>query len=592
MEDGRVARICEQMSLTLAKETDAACQAMKAELQRRQQEVIRQLIVQLQEEGPPTTHTTLGPGARLDALASGAAVDDVKLDATRDTNGNMLTQAAAAPTGAEAAKNRMEDRKLREERRARGEAEDVVLEGAHLDPAEAHAASTAVVKDPWSRPKQLLRAMASVMGVHVAGLEESKKKSGTQLKRAKSLRKTNTDIVNRLVKNPWFEGFVMCMILLSIVVIAVDVQITGLNVGYDMGFGTIQSAPRDGMPAIGETLKYCDIFFGVVFTSEMVLKIMGLRCRYFTQMFNLVDFFIVVFWLLENTNGLGLDLNPMLLRLVRLFKVMRLLKLARTVEHLESLFLLIESIKASRSVCFWATVLLGVIQTGVAIFLNQILNSYMTDPDLPIDERTKLFMYFGTFTRAMVTMLEITFGNFVPVCRVLLELSEWYSAVVIVYKLLVGFAAIRIISGIFMCETLRVANNNDQIIRLQNNRRKRHLSDTMNKLFAAADESGDGNVDLDEFLLIWGDETVKTWLAGQELVINDPRKFFYELAGEDHTISAEEMIAGVSRLKGNAKSIDLVHHIKDHKGLVDDVHAVRDTISLLSSNLMQGTRMV
>eukprot|EP00972_Heterocapsa_arctica_P029380 4325467-Heterocapsa_arctica.AAC.1 len=66
--------------------------------------------------------------------------------------------------------------------------------------------------------------------------------------------------------------------------------------------------------------------------------------------------------------------------------------------------------------------------------------------------RANFVRYFGTLTRSMVTTFELTYGNFIPVCRMLQGISEWYALVVIVYKVLVGFIAIRIISGIFMAD--------------------------------------------------------------------------------------------------------------------------------------------
>ena len=35
--------------------------------------------------------------------------------------------------------------------------------------------------------------------------------------------------------------------------------------------------------------------------------------------------------------------------------------------------------------------------------------------------RQKVFLYFGSFTRSMVTLFEITLGNWVPVCRTLMD---------------------------------------------------------------------------------------------------------------------------------------------------------------------------
>merc|ERR1719265_1692957 len=97
-------------------------------------------------------------------------------------------------------------------------------------------------------------------------------------------------------------------------------------------------------------------------------------------------------------------------------------------------------------------------------------------------------------------MFEITLGNWIPPCRTLMEnISEAYAALFILYKCVVGFAVVKVITGVFMCETFKVASTNDEIMIMQKNRAKeKHLS-KMKTLFSAADHEGDGKIGWEEF---------------------------------------------------------------------------------------------
>merc|ERR1712159_764168 len=63
--------------------------------------------------------------------------------------------------------------------------------------------------------------------------------------------------------------------------------------------------------------------------------------------------------------------------------------------------------------------------------------------------RNELFQKFGTFSRGMMTMAEITIANWVPVCRLLYEVSELYGLIIIVYVVILNFAVLRVITGVF-----------------------------------------------------------------------------------------------------------------------------------------------
>lgn len=81
----------------------------------------------------------------------------------------------------------------------------------------------------------------------------------------------------------------------------------------------------------------------------------------------------------------------------------------------------------------------------------------------------------------------------------------------------------------------------------------------MLQLHAHADTSGEGLLDFDEFTVVLQDPQVRTWLAAQEINTSDADVLF-KLLDEDKTgeITAEQLVTGMTRIKGSARSIDLL----------------------------------
>merc|ERR1712007_377886 len=120
------------------------------------------------------------------------------------------------------------------------------------------------------------------------------------------------------------------------------------------------------------------------------------------------------------------------------------------IESLDSLQVLIGSIRACGSVLIWAASVLVVVTILMGMFLNGFLEDYMTSNSESLTDRQQIYKYFGTFTRTMVTMYEITLGNWVPVTRLLMEdVSQVYGPVILFYRFVTGFAMVRVITGVF-----------------------------------------------------------------------------------------------------------------------------------------------
>jgi hypothetical protein len=388
--------------------------------------------------------------------------------------------------------------------------------------------------------------------------------------------------IQRLVHSAWFELFFSIMILLNVVLMILEVQYKGLKAAHDIpdfeprgdgGKGTVWPGADDAFRVLG-------VFFGVIFTIEIVLRVSAQRCRYLRDAWNWFDALLVMFWYLEVLfQDVRLPVDAFLLRLLRLARLLRLLRLASRMRGFDSLWLMITVMRRSFSMLLWAFVLLATVQVFFALALNQvILLTYfevriddLDDPSV-LETYTELYQYFGTFTRALLSCFEITIGNWVPVARILMEsVSEYFILFSLFHRLVFGLGMINVINSVFIQETLKVAATDD-ILMLQRKAESVKIHDAkMKRLFSAAAKL-DSHVSPRHLFRIFHDPKVSQWLSAMEFDVKqteEPGELFELIKpratrahgvdeGAPHPgVSVEELARGISKLKGPARSLDV-----------------------------------
>jgi hypothetical protein len=367
------------------------------------------------------------------------------------------------------------------------------------------------------------------------------------------------------VESTHFEVAIGIAIVLNGIQMAFEIQHQGLKLGSSLDYGFYRNP--DPWPGASQLFDVLGFLFGVVFTIELLLKITVLRSRFFCNWWNLFDAFVVLGWLVE-TLGETLQLmqesstaGATVFRVARLLRLLRLVRVVRQIRSFDALFLMTTAIQSSATVLFWACALLLMLQVLTALLLNQLLHMvYFSKDSILQDNKQEVFEYFGTFSRSVLSTFEMTLANWPPVCRLLLEnVSEWFMIFCILHKLTVGFAVIGIINGVFIQETFRVAANDDFIMMHEKEWQQKAHRRKMHRLFEAGDASGDGFLDRKEFLALLDHAEVRIWLASMDLDPSDGDALFSFMDRDnDHKVNATELIEGVSKLKGPARSLDLL----------------------------------
>lgn len=449
-----------------------------------------------------------------------------------------------------------------------------------MEPASSSTSKEALPKKEWSGPLDQLLAIwksESPKGVTAGEGGISSGSSSDRIAIAdRKLRMKSTDVVidnqsicSRLkvfVNSLTFEGTIAALILLNLLVICVEAQYRGAELDYKLKAD--KADPSDEYPYAIDVFEYLEFAFGVLFTSELLLKASVLRMDFLCSLWNYLDTVIVAFWILNTLGTFDTGLNPSMLRVARLARLFRLIRLLKTLAMFDVLHIMVGSLKASAIVLFWSLFMMLIIMVCVGLLVSFLIEPYMTE-QVPKDSaeyglRLKAFEYFGSFSRTLLTMFEVTLGNWVPVARFLHEnISEWFGPCMLIYRCIVGFAFVKVITGIFINETFKVAAADDELMIMQKERQIRKHVEKMHLLFMEADDSGDGYLSKEEFYEVMKDPRVKSWLAAMDLEVRDAELVFNLVDDGDAKISAEELVHGFSRLKGAARSMDMVTLLRD-----------------------------
>jgi len=372
--------------------------------------------------------------------------------------------------------------------------------------------------------------------------------------------------LRRVVESDTYELLFACLILASALLLALEAEYLGWETGDKADLpGKHGRAAEDNWPHVKGVLRVCELFLGITFTIEVIVKLAAYRLLFPCMAWNMLDAIIVGVWLFEQSSGSLLagevPIPPLVLRMARLARAFRLLRLARSVQFADSLNLMVISIQSSVSVATWSIVMLSIIMLFVGLILNHILKEYIEDTSIDEEKRLEVFLYFGTCTRSFLTMLELTDGNWIPVTRALQEnVSQWASAFIILYRLVVAFTIIKVITGVFLHETMRVAGSNDELMITGKIRERLRYRSKMQALFREADNSSDGHMSKEEFLNLLRDDRVKAWFSATGLDLRDPDHVWtlFEFDDDSENIDVNKFITAVARLRGPAQRVDLL----------------------------------
>lgn len=361
----------------------------------------------------------------------------------------------------------------------------------------------------------------------------------------------------------------LILVLLNAIFLCVQSQYMGLMLGYESSLTELDVSEE--WTNVRSYEHGVEVAFGIAFTLELVLKVAASHVLWPFSAWNLIDFLVVIVWWLKEVWG-GVRVNPMFGRLVRLFKVARLVRIAKSASVFDSLRLTLTSITHCVPVASWSVLLLLMVTMAGALTTTALAKSFIEDTERESEEaRLQMYKYFGTFTRAWLSMFELTVANWVPIMRHVLEtMGEPAAFGILCYQLVMGFSVMKVIAGVFLQETYKAVANDDELMVLRKQRDIQNFQDKMRSLFQYAGGEDNDTLRLQEFeSAVDNDPLLKEWLSSLDLDVSCAR-LVWDIKDQSHEegLTLQELSEGVHKIRGFARASDLLQ-------LSESVHRLR-----------------
>lgn len=303
-----------------------------------------------------------------------------------------------------------------------------------------------------------------------------------------------------------------------------------------------------------------DAFFSLGFFIEMLVRQNQLGWDYFLDPWNVFDYVLVVLSCVDLAVSISDEGSMAAVRIIRLLRLLRIVRNIRGIRMFRELWMIIQGLLDSLRTMSWVALLLGMIIYCIAVVLTTLVGH----SDHVREHWRFSEQYVGTVYRSMWTLMQvITFDNWATdIVRPMSEVAPITTWIALGTITVCTFGALNVIIAVMVERTLTIAKENRAIIGGVLEKTEKELLKSMAEDFFALDEDGSGELDFEEFqnLIRTPTFSYKLRLLG---IFEDEAESLFDLMDADNsgTVSPEEFIAGLQKLKGPAKGQDLVQLI-------------------------------
>ena len=345
-----------------------------------------------------------------------------------------------------------------------------------------------------------------------------------------------------LVQSAKFELVFLLVIVLNAIFMALQLQYSGHSTGFSLGVSQYTHNAESEMPWARVVLEIGELSFTAIFAIELILRLVALRLKFIFFFWSWMDTVIVTLAVLDQFGMMSAG-NAFVIRLLRLGKLIRFIKILQVATKFDSVFFIMRSIHSSLDILFWSLFILITVQLVVGIMMNQIMRSFIEDESLSEDLRIQIFLHWGTFARAMLTMFQVTLGGWGPSFRLIVDhLSEWLGGIYIIYICIVRFGILSVITSVFVQKTHENAQNDAALALKEQERTAGKIRAKLSMLFDSLDLDGNGTLTHQEFMDLVNEPNVTKWLKLLDVDLEDLDQLFIVLDDGDFASLAVSFI--------------------------------------------------
>ncbi|CAJ1396465.1 unnamed protein product [Effrenium voratum] len=369
---------------------------------------------------------------------------------------------------------------------------------------------------------------------------------------------------------PHMDYIAGVLVLMNSVIMAVELELEGRANGH-----ALDLSPSTNWEAMKPAFRVLDVMFVYIFLAELLVRVVADCQRFHRSAYNWFDLMLVlvgffdVYVIMPMSDSNSAARNITLLRLFRTLKSLRSLRMVRTLRLFRGLRVLVNACQTFLPSLAWSMLLLFVLMSMSALILGNLLQEFVTEDSGPLEDRQWVWTHYGTALRSLWTIYEITFAGNWPTraSPVIDKVNPWYVMFYATYVTLIVFAIIRVITAIFLKDTLDAAVNDAEHIMAESAKKKAQYVKRLEGIFQAIDEYGDGMITQERLQDMLANPKVRAYFQILDVDVHESAALFHLLDDGDGKVTLEEFIDGITRCKGPARAIDQVSMQSDLKSL-------------------------
>lgn len=316
-------------------------------------------------------------------------------------------------------------------------------------------------------------------------------------------------------------------------------------------------------------------------------------------------------------------------RLYKIFRIVRIMKMSKFLSmfhQLNGVRKMVLSIVGSLTSLMWALLLITIIMyivsvifmQGIEGFLEQELGAIKLEalqaddgvvrrlglaaaphdgvgrrltawqmyPDEGASQAQTLSVFYGTVGTSMLTLFRAISGGteWTEAAAAIGDVGDLYMAVWIAFIGFTLFGILNVLTGVFCDAAMKAAQADTQMRMDDMKDEARKCLKTLRRCFAEADTDSSGFLSKSEFEAVVTHPTAHVEMESLGIDVEDATELF-ECLDPDRTnmISIDDFIFGCMKVKGGAKSVDIVTLLLDSRRLKSSMEEIKERLKLVTS---------
>lgn len=397
------------------------------------------------------------------------------------------------------------------------------------------------------------------------------------------------DCLGQIVNHVAFEFLISSTLLLNVAVIGIRTNQEALAAGGDRdsaGFAGVREVPWEEIESA----------FVVAYLAELVIRLLAFRVKFFTsedRNWNMFDMLLVATSVPELVEG---STNYSYVRTWRVLKMMKILRIVRIARGLHELRLVLSSILGSVKALLWSMIVIAGTTYMLSIaFVHSTTDYILYGGHGLAPSELQAHDYFGSIVGGMLTLFASVTGgmDWILLGDALQELGDMYLLLFYTYICFFNFVLLNTVTSLFLDGVMHHTEQDRSAFVHDMLRRKKNLMASLKDLHYHMCDNGETEATLEGFHRHMNEPEMLTFARALEVDIVDLQVVFDVLSsGGRQSVDLESFVVGCIRLRGGAKSVDLISLSISQKKLAaaceDQFAELRKWVMVVNTALYAG----